>query len=92
MYNIKNLDTKLIEPLKILANRYNFKLDDAGRTIIATKTDENILKINATEDSIDIVYKDMPAFFRAIMIVDKNEKKVKKHLIYQQIFGLTLMV
>ena len=78
MYNIKNLDTKLIEPLKILANRYNFKLDDAGRTIIATKTDENILKINATEDSIDIVYKDMPAFFRAIMIVDKNEKKGKK--------------
>ena len=75
MYNINNLDTKLIQPLKILANRYNFKLDNMGRTINATQTDENILKINSTEDVVDIVYKDIPAFFRAIMLVDKNAKK-----------------
>ena len=77
MYNITNLDTKLIQPLKILAKRYNFKLGQTGRTIIATQTDENILKINATENNVEIVYKELPAFFRAIMILDKNEKKGK---------------
>lgn len=75
MYNIINLDTKLKEPLKILAKRYNFKLDQNGRTIIATQTEENILKINATETNVEIVYRNLPAFFRAIMILDKNDKK-----------------
>ena len=75
MYNIINLDTKLKEPLKILAKRYNFKLDQNGRTIIATQTEENILKINATENNVEIVYRNLPAFFRAIMILDKNDKK-----------------
>ena len=78
MYNVKNLDAKLAEPLKILANTYNFKLDDNGRTINAIKTDENVLKITASDNNIEITYKDMPAFFRAMMIVDKNEKKGKK--------------
>lgn len=77
MYNINNLNTELIEPLKILAKSYNFKLDETGIPIIATKTDENILKINVTESSINIVYNELPAFFRAIMIVDKNIKKGK---------------
>ena len=75
MYNIINLDTKLKEPLKILAKRYNFKLDQNGRTIIATQTEENILKINAIENNVEIVYRNLPAFFRAIMILDKNDKK-----------------
>ncbi len=77
MYNIKNLNTELLEPLKILANNYNFKLDETGRTITATQTDKNILKITANENNIDITYKEKPAFFRAMMIVDKNAKKGK---------------
>ena len=81
MYNITNLDTKLIQPLKILAKRYNFKLGQTGRTIIATQTDENILKINATENNVEIVYKELPAFFRAIMILDKNSLKILDFLL-----------
>ena len=78
MYNIDNLDSTLIKPLEILSNTYNFKLDNNGRTVKAIKIDENCLKIVADEKNISISYKDTPSFFRAMIIVDKNEKKGKK--------------
>lgn len=79
MYNIKNLDSKLVKPLEILAKRYNFSLADNGREVVATQTDKSILKIDATENIINITYKDLPSFFRGIMVVDKNEKKGNKN-------------
>ena len=75
MYNIKNLDLILTEPLEILAKRYNFELGNSGREIFAIKTDENILKINATNQKIEIVYKEIPAFLRAMGIVVEKEQK-----------------
>ncbi|MDE6357680.1 MAG: beta-N-acetylhexosaminidase, partial [Eubacteriales bacterium] len=54
---------------------YNFKLDEAGREIYAEKTEEQILKINATKEKIEIVYKEKSAFFRAIGIIAEKEQK-----------------
>ena len=75
MYNIKNLDDELLIPIKILAKRYNFNISETGREILAIRIKEDVLKISADHSKIEIRYKTLPAFFRAITIVLQKEEE-----------------
>lgn len=75
MYNIKNLEENLINAVKILSNRYSFNLSENGREIIAVKTEEDKLIIKSDASKIEVFYKTIPSFLRAIGLIVQKERE-----------------
>lgn len=63
-----NGDKFFINGLNELKNRFGFELDDCGLLVRAEKSDERLITVNATGNSVTFTYYDKASFFRAFTI------------------------